>query len=163
MKAALRFAAGASVLAAAVAVSAAQASESHRKAHAPLLRGYLQECGACHVAYPPVLLPAASWERLMGNLPRHFGSDASLDPAAAQSIGQWLRANAAETARSRRATLAPPPEDRITRSAWFLREHRELAPAVWDRPAVKGPSNCAACHPRATEGAFDEHDIRIPR
>jgi hypothetical protein len=27
------------------------------------------------------MLPAASWQRLMGNLPRHFGTDASLDAA----------------------------------------------------------------------------------
>ena len=32
------------------------------------------------------MLPAASWQRLMNNLPRHHGSDASLDPATAFRI-----------------------------------------------------------------------------
>lgn len=31
----------------------------------PLLPKYQQECSSCHVAYPPDMLPAASWQRLM--------------------------------------------------------------------------------------------------
>ena len=30
----------------------------------PLLPKYQQECAACHVAYPPGMLPADSWQRL---------------------------------------------------------------------------------------------------
>ena len=37
------------------------------------------ECGTCHVAYPPGLLTAPDWRKLMGGLERHFGTDASLD------------------------------------------------------------------------------------
>ena len=84
-------------------------------------------------------------------------SDASLDAGTTAEIGRWLHAHASQRA------AAAAPEDRITRSAWFVREHREVASAVWSRPAVKSASNCAACHPRADQGAFDEHDIRIPR
>ena len=40
---------------------------------------YVQECGSCHAAYPPGMLPARSWQRVMGGLDRHYGSDASLD------------------------------------------------------------------------------------
>lgn len=32
----------------------------------------LAECGDCHFAFPPVLLPARSWKKLMGNLKDHF-------------------------------------------------------------------------------------------
>ena len=61
-------------------------------AHADGLRGlpadappaYVRECGDCHVAYPPGLLPATSWRRLMAGLDRHYGSDASLEPQLAQ-------------------------------------------------------------------------------
>ena len=28
----------------------------------PMLAAYQQECSACHMAYPPGLLPAASWQ-----------------------------------------------------------------------------------------------------
>ena len=66
-----------------------------------MLPKYQQECAACHLAYPPGLLPAASWQRLMGNLPQHFGTDASLDPATVKEIGQWLQAHAADPRRSK--------------------------------------------------------------
>jgi mono/diheme cytochrome c family protein len=128
----------------------------------PMLPKYQQECAACHLAYPPGLLPAASWQRLMRNLPQHFGTDASLDAATVKEIGQWLQAHAADPRRSK-AGAAAPPEDRITRSAWFLREHREITPATWARPAIKSAAHCAACHTRADQGDFDERHIRIPR
>jgi hypothetical protein len=123
------------------------------------LPSYEKECGACHVAFPVGLLPAQSWQHLMANLPRHYGTDASLDAATANAIGVWLTANAGSGKRAREA----PPEDRITRGSWFLREHREVSAATWQLAAVKSPSNCAACHRGAEQGNYSEHDIRIPR
>jgi Dihaem cytochrome c len=128
----------------------------------PLLPAYQQECSSCHIAYPPRMLPAASWQRLMNNLPRHFGTDASLDAATVSQISDWLQAHATIDARSR-GNAASPPEDRITRSPWFVREHDEVTAATWQRPSVKSPSHCAACHTRAEQGDFSEHNIRIPR
>jgi mono/diheme cytochrome c family protein len=32
---------------------------------------YKQECAACHMAYPPGLLPARSWTRIMSGLDKH--------------------------------------------------------------------------------------------
>jgi len=115
---------------------------------------YLQECGACHLAYPPQLLPPASWQRLMGSLDKHFGTDASLESSAIAQISGWLTANSAP---GRQGT---PPEDRITRSAWFAHEHREVAPPPGAR---KSYSNCAACHPGATQARFDEDEARRPQ
>lgn len=128
----------------------------------PLLPAYQQECSSCHLAYPPRMLPAASWQRLMDNLPRHFGTDASLDAATVSQISLWLQGQATIDAKARR-NATPPPEDRITRSAWFLHEHDEVAAATWQRPSVKSRSNCAACHSRAEQGDFSERNIRIPR
>ena len=127
-----------------------------------MLPAYAQECAACHIAYPPGLLPAASWKRLMGNLPRHFGTDASLDAATVREIAGWLDANAGSYRKVGR-DATPPPEDRITRSPWFVREHDEVPAAVWSRPSVKSASNCAACHTRADQGDFSERYVRIPR
>ena len=125
---------------------------------APLPR-YTQECASCHVAYPPGLLPATSWQRLMGNLPRHFGVDASLDAVTRNELSAWLAASAGSSRRAHE----PPPDDRITRSAWFIREHDELPARIWKLPAVKSPSNCTACHAQAEQGGFNERDVRIPR
>lgn len=135
----------------------AWADESGPRVPAPA--AYAQECGACHVPFPARALPAASWQRLMTNLPRHFGTDASLDAATAAALSTWLQANAATGGRAADA----PPQDRLTRSAWFVREHDEVAPALWRSAAVGRASHCAACHTRAAEGRFGEHEIRLPR
>lgn len=94
----------------------------------------------------------------MGGLDRHYGTDASLDPAAVQQISQWLQANAGTYKRVQEA----PPEDRITRSAWFQRKHRELDAPVWRHASVKSAANCAACHTRAEQGRFGDGELRFP-
>jgi Dihaem cytochrome c len=125
----------------------------------PLLSAYRDECGSCHVAFPPSLLNAGAWQRVMGGLARHYGTDASVDAATAAQISAWLQASAG----SGRRASDNPPEDRITRSAWFVREHDEVSASAWHGPAVKSAANCSACHARAEQGAYDERDIRIPR
>lgn len=137
----------------------AWAEDSTRPARTSLLPKYVQECAACHLAYPPGMLPAASWQRVMANLPRHYGTDASLDPGTVSALANWLTANAGTGARTRES----PPEDRITRSNWFIREHREVATAAWKLPSVRNAANCAACHTQADQGDFNEHTVRIPR
>jgi hypothetical protein len=133
-------------------------AEGGRTTDAPLLPKYQQECSACHIAYPPGMLPAESWKRLVNGLPQHFGTDASLDAQSVQQLSVWLAANAGT---ARRAGDAPP-QDRITRSVWFVREHEEVPSSAWNLPAVKSPANCAACHTRANQGDFNEHRVRIP-
>jgi hypothetical protein len=135
----------------------AHADGDLRGARVPLLPKYRQECASCHVPYPPGMLPAESWQRLIDSLPRHFGTDASLDAAAANELAAWLTANAGKGVRQ------APPQDRITTSSWFTREHGEVSAATWRRPAVKSPANCSACHAQADQGDFNEHSVRIPR
>jgi hypothetical protein len=119
---------------------------------------YTQECASCHTAYPPGLLPAASWRRVMGGLARHYGTDASLDPATVQQLSNWLQAHAGTGRRG----SEEPPQDRITRSAWFQREHRKVDAAVWTHASVKSAANCAACHTGADRGLYDEHQLQFP-
>jgi mono/diheme cytochrome c family protein len=126
---------------------------------ATFLNSYQQECASCHMAYPPGLLPAESWQRIMGSLERHYGTDASLDAQTAGEINQWLRANAATFKRAKEA----PVDNRITRSAWFAREHREMSADVWKRASVRSPANCNACHGGADQGRFSEHEVRVPK
>lgn len=145
----------------ALALLAAAPARADRLA-VPQLQAYQQECAACHLAYPPGLLPAASWQRLMADLPHHFGTDASVDPATVRQLGDWLAAHAGTYKKVARDP-SPPPQDRITRSAWFVHEHAEVPAATWQRPAIKSPAHCAACHTQAEQGDFRERNIRIPR
>ena len=138
---------------------AAQADDDRRRPAVPLLATYAQECAACHVAYLPGMLPSDSWRRLLNDLPRHYGTDASLDPATVKQLATWLSANGGTYKRVRETPL----EDRITKSTWFIRKHDEVPAAVWQRPAVKSAANCTACHTQATQGDFNEHSVRIPR
>lgn len=136
---------------------AAMADDDRRMV--PMLPKYQQECAACHVAYPPGMLPAASWKRVMNTLPKHYGTDASLDSATVKELATWLGANAGTYKR----VSEEPPQDRITTSAWFERKHRKLAPDVWKRATIGSRANCAACHTRADKGDFDDDNIRIPK
>ena len=38
----------------------------------------------------------------------------------------------------------PPPDDRITRSAWFARKHDEVAPATWRRASIRSVGSRSA-------------------
>ncbi|MFO1329654.1 MAG: cytochrome C [Rubrivivax sp.] len=146
------------LLSAAAGLAAAPArADGDRAARVPLLPAYVQECGSCHVAFAPALLPAASWQRLMAGLGRHYGSDASLDAATTASIAAWLQAHAG----SGKRTAEAPRDDRLTQGAWFQREHREVR-GRFGSAAVKGASDCAACHTRAAEGSYREREIRLP-
>lgn len=116
-----------------------------------------QECGSCHMAFAPGLLPAESWRKMMGGLDKHFATDASLTPQENREITTFLVNNASNRWHASSSPL------RITETSWFQRKHDELADAVWKRAAIKSPANCAACHPRADKGDFEEHGVRIPR
>lgn len=119
---------------------------------------YLQECASCHTAYPPGMLPASSWRRIIDGLDRHYGTDAAVDAATLRQIDAWLQAHAATGGRAAQA----PPEDRITRAAWFVREHRKIDAATWKLASVKSAANCTACHSGADRGRFDENELRLP-
>ena len=118
-----------------------------------------KECGGCHMAFPPGLLPAESWRKTMTGLNQHFGTDASLTPAETTEITAFLVKHASNRWRASSSPL------RITESAWFKSKHdsREIPAAVWKRASVKSPSNCLACHSGADQGDFEEDRVRIPK
>ena len=105
---------------------------------------YKAECASCHVAFPPGLLPASSWQQLMTRLDKHFGSDASVDAKVRAEISAYLAAHA-----GRRAAPAGL-EPRITQTRWFLKEHRK------EIPAGKNPADCASCHAGAENGIYED-------
>lgn len=130
---------------------------------------YRAECGACHFAFPPGLLPARSWEKLMGNLRDHFGDDAELAPDDYKRILNYLRAEAADRsdyARSRRAASMIATDQtplRITETRYFLRLHDEVPKRVFkNNPKLKTISQCKACHTRADQNSYRENEIEIP-
>ncbi len=128
-----------------------------------------QECGSCHLAYPPALLPKASWQRMMAGLDQHFGENASLDPATRADILRFLEAHAADSGSGRTGSKVMQRMDaksaplRITETAWFVRKHDEVPRTAWTRKSVGSAANCAACHRQAEKGVYDDDTVRIPK
>jgi hypothetical protein len=115
---------------------------------APVTHGpTAEECGECHMAYQPALLPRESWVGIMRGLADHFDEDAALPDALVAEIEAYLIANAG---RGDVGVL------RITRQRWWIREHRKLSQADWSRPQVRTRSNCPACHLGAERGTYDD-------
>ena len=128
---------------------------------------YVAECGACHMAYHPSLLPAGSWRAMMATLDDHFGENASLDDTTAAGIAAWLAAHAAETADTKPAhrlsRTAPDAPFTLTETPFWTRVHGDLPEALFQRPAIGRRTNCAACHKDAQTGLFSPFAISIPK
>lgn len=120
------------------------------------------ECGSCHLAYAPSMLPARSWKRLMDGLDRHFGTDAGVAPTVAAHIGRYLEEGAADTGGARygrkliRGISPQGAPLRITELPKWTHEHDKLAAADWKSKDVGSKANCAACHVGAERGYYDE-------
>ncbi len=139
-------------------------------AHADKLSAHLNapptfqaECGSCHVAFPPELLAADDWKRVMASLDKHYGDNASLDEPTRKTIEAFLVRYAGRAAKvSAGGTALNGDLPRMTTTPWFKREHREVAAADWTHAKVKTAANCEACHTQAAEGSYREREIVMP-
>jgi hypothetical protein len=134
-----------------------RSSGEHVRSAGPPDPTYVKECGACHVAYAPAFLPAASWRALFAGLDRHFGDDASLEPAIRASLERWVVDGSAPQRGPFRE-----PSLRITELPWFRDEHDEVPADAAARPSIRSLSNCGGCHPGAERWDFEEDRVRIP-
>jgi hypothetical protein len=129
---------------------------------------YQQECGSCHFAYQPGLLPAASWQRIMSGLEEHFGENAELDAGTSAQLSNYLVANAADRVSEGRSlriagSLRGEVPLRITDTVYFARHHDEINPRmVKNNPDIGSFSRCDVCHTGANSGIYDEDHVRIP-
>ena len=132
----------------------------------PLDPTYEQECGSCHMAYPPSLAPSARWIAILANLSDHFGEDASLKPDVAAQIRAYLTMNAAEKWDTRAAheLQGSNPLDplRLTATPFWIRMHQGIPESVFKSRAVGAKGACEKCHSDASTGRFDPQDIHIP-
>jgi cytochrome b len=128
-----------------------------------------EECGSCHLAFHPNLLPARSWKRILAAQAEHFGTDLALDAPTAAAVETFLVRNAAESSATEAAfkiNRSIPPgltPLRITETPYWLEKHNGIRRSDWQKPLVKSQSNCAACHRDAVAGTFEDAAMRIPR
>lgn len=143
------------------AVTSAMADKLRLPADAP--PSFQAECASCHVAFPPQLMVADDWRRVMRSLDKHYGDNASLDEKTRQILEDFHVRHAGMASKvgaGRTARAGEPP--RLTQTDWFQREHRKVSAADWKAAKVKTPANCAACHTKATEGSYREREIVMP-
>jgi hypothetical protein len=150
----------------------AQADKMRTPVDAP--PAFQAECASCHVAFPPALLAADDWKRVMATLDKHYGDNASLDAKTGKLIEDFLVRNAGDARKVGAGGTAPAGSaanigsaydrglPRLTATAWFKRKHHEVARADWTNPKVKSPANCAACHTQAAAGSYREREIVMP-
>ena len=128
---------------------------------------YADECGACHMAYHPSLLPRRSWQSLLTGLADHFGEDASLPETTLEGIRTYVMANAAEAFDTKpahmlaRVNLEMPFT--LTETPFWKRVHGDLPAAVFERATIGAKGNCQACHRDADSGLFYPGNINIPK
>ncbi|MNZ66540.1 Dihem cytochrome c [compost metagenome] len=119
------------------------------------------ECGSCHMAYPPGLLPSEAWRQHMDTLSNHFGKNASLDPREEQEIRNFLLLVSSNNRLAVADTLSPSEQPRITATHWFKRKHRKVRMEQFALASVGIPGNCVACHSNIENGTYRK--TKIPR
>lgn len=176
-----------SLTAGGVLCSALAAGEGHRKKHRYQKRErrhsecngkrnptvvsdpvYTENCGACHIAYHPGLLPSGSWEKILAGLADHCGELIEIDSESAKKISAYLNANAANHSSTGLAAkimqgLGNQLPQRITEVPYVRKKHRKISNEILKRKSIGTLSNCSACHAGAANGNFEDDDVVVPR
>lgn len=123
---------------------------------------YKKECGSCHIAYAPYLLPANAWEKMMGDLENHFGDDASLDEEDRVQILSFLSKNSLkhfDTKFQVKSKTRDEGKIAISEYVFYQKAHRKISQDVFTSKEIKSKANCQNCHKDAENGTFSKVNI----
>ncbi|GAB4176040.1 MAG: cytochrome b/b6 domain-containing protein [Rhodocyclaceae bacterium] len=126
------------------------------------------ECGSCHLAFHPSLLPARSWQALFAGQESHFGEVLGLDGATTAELLGFATKNSADagmTEASFKIARSIPQREaplRITETGYWKKKHAKVPESAWRQAEVRSRANCAACHLDAERGTFEDAAMRIP-
>lgn len=99
---------------------------------------YRNQCGTCHIALPPAVLPVESWRQLLVTQ-EHYGRTLEpMTPIDRQLVWQYLQSG------SRPLAAGETEPYRVASSRYFRALHPRVAGA-----STAGVSSCVTCHPRA--------------
>lgn len=127
-----------------------------------------EECGGCHLAFHPSLLPARSWQRMLDGQADHFGEDLALDEATLTALAEFAQSHSAEKQASKAAvgiamtTPAAEAPLRITESRYWRAQHAAVSAKAFRQKGVHGNADCAACHRDAENANFEDGAMIIP-
>lgn len=123
---------------------------------------YKKECGSCHIAYAPYLLPQNAWEKMMGDLENHFGDDASLDDEDRVQILSFLSKYSLEQFDTKfKAKIKKEDREKIAISEYvfYQKAHKKIPQEVFSSKEIKSKANCQNCHKDAENGTFSKENI----
>ncbi|OIQ96323.1 dihem cytochrome c [mine drainage metagenome] len=146
-----------SVAAVLAAMSGAAQADQREVFPADMPASYRAECGDCHIAFAPDLLPVDAWHRIMNGLVEHYGVDATLDAKEREEIENFLARNAGHGLHTKKNG----DQLRLTDTLWFHRRHGKVK-ALFQDSRVVSKANCTACHLHADEGRYDQY-TQLPR
>ncbi len=147
----------------AVCLSGLALTQAQVSVAVPAFTPYTQQCTVCHNAYPPGMLSAIAWQKLMADMPSHFGGSVMVNVDTQTEISDWLQKHAGTFAP---AASQDPPQHRITQSDWWQNIHRnskKMPAAFWKTPMRLSASNCIACHAQAAAGEFNGKTAKVPK
>ena len=127
-----------------------------------------EECGSCHSVFYPALLPTRSWQRIMSEQDKHFGTDLGFDKATSDALLAFMVSNSSDHHLTEAAfkidqsVAADVTPLRITETPYWIKKHRKISLAEWANPLVKSKANCAACHIDADAGTYEDGAMRLP-
>ncbi len=128
---------------------------------------YKKNCGVCHFAYQPGLLPARSWAKIMDSSDGHPGGNLSIDEKSKSEIKKYLVQNSAEHSSAKRSkkilnSIGSDTPVRISEIPYIKQKHREISQEVFSRKVIGSRANCVACHRSAAGGVYEDDDVVIP-
>jgi hypothetical protein len=167
-------------LALATSLGVHAANEAFHKTTPDSLRGflaatdptYVKECGTCHFAYSPGLLPARSWMRQLDRMAtaKHFGESIELAPATRAKIQDYLTKNAADVSpyEGSKTFMERIPASQTPYRFSDVQLFRQMHTVIWEviniktKVKVRNLANCNACHQKAAEGSFGLDELYVP-
>jgi cytochrome b len=121
------------------------------------LASWNRECGGCHLAYSPALLPPRSWQAMLEKQDDHFGEDLALSRLAVGNLQGAMRQDPPSWAAwklARSAAALPAATLRISDTPYWREAHRHLDEREFARPFAAGRHDCETCHRDAASGIF---------
>ncbi|MEO5751343.1 MAG: cytochrome b/b6 domain-containing protein [Usitatibacter sp.] len=124
-----------------------------------------KECGSCHLAYPPGLLPTRSWVRMLEEQDKHFAEDLGLSAAAVAKLTQAANTPAAAWGPWAISASAPTSQapQRITELDRWRAIHHRVPDERFKAKGVAGKHDCSACHRDAASGIFHPRMIQTAK
>ena len=127
-----------------------------------------EECGACHLAFHPSLLPARSWQRIFSQQDNHFEEDLMLDDSTLIELMKYVKENSAENKQTEaawkinRSVMKNEQPLQITQVAYWKEKHSDIKDLIWQQESIQSKANCGACHFDAEQGTFQDSAMRVP-